>query len=237
MERPLPESPKRVNTILTHFLRLPTPRGIGRRETTAQRDAAACTRSGAKSVRTDRSSPVADRENFAPASISMVSAEAWGEASVMAQPRRRRRSWRGSSRSCRCRTGCGCGCRCRRSGCRCCCSSCRPSLLLWRVAVAVAVGVGVGDPPAHSRKYVDPAPSIHVVWGACCATLGGRNKTAALFKASRLASIWCLQAWESPTTTAPWRRKYAEWPWTCRWQSYMHYHRCWSTSACWCPEQ
>ena len=54
-----------VNTILTHFLRLPTSRGIGRRETTAQRDAAACTRSGAKSVRTDRSSTVADRENFA----------------------------------------------------------------------------------------------------------------------------------------------------------------------------
>ena len=54
----------RVNTILTHFLRLPTARGIGRRETTAQRDAAACTRSGAKSVRTDRSSPVADRENL-----------------------------------------------------------------------------------------------------------------------------------------------------------------------------
>ena len=60
----LPESATRVNTILTHFLRLPTPRGIGRRETAAQRDAAACTRSGAQSVRTDPSSSVADRENL-----------------------------------------------------------------------------------------------------------------------------------------------------------------------------
>ena len=54
----------RVNTILTHFLRLPTPRGIGRRETIAERDMAACTRSGAKSVRDRSSSPVADRENL-----------------------------------------------------------------------------------------------------------------------------------------------------------------------------
>jgi hypothetical protein len=35
----------------------------GRREATPQRDAAACTRSGAKSVRTDRSSLVAARDN------------------------------------------------------------------------------------------------------------------------------------------------------------------------------
>ena len=72
---------ERVNTILTHFLRLPTPRGTGRRKTTAQRDAAACTRSDAKSVRTDRSSPVADRENLALAKIATVSAAAWDEAS------------------------------------------------------------------------------------------------------------------------------------------------------------
>ena len=52
-----------VNTILTHFLRLPSPRGIGRRETTAQRDATARTRSGANSVRDRTSSPVVDREN------------------------------------------------------------------------------------------------------------------------------------------------------------------------------
>jgi hypothetical protein len=49
----------RVNTILTHFLRPPPPRAIGRRETTTtQRDAAAWTRSSAIRSETDRSRPV-----------------------------------------------------------------------------------------------------------------------------------------------------------------------------------
>ena len=76
----------RVNTILTHFLRLPTPRGIGRRETTAQRDAAGCARSGSKSVEgpiAHHLSPIA--KILASASVSMVSAEAWDEASDLAQ--------------------------------------------------------------------------------------------------------------------------------------------------------
>ena len=58
----LPETPKSCQR---YFDTLPTTahaRGIGRRETTAQRDAAARTRSGAKSVRDRSSSPVADRE-------------------------------------------------------------------------------------------------------------------------------------------------------------------------------
>ena len=75
----------RVNTILTHFLRLRTPRGIGRRETAAQRDAAACTRNGAKSARTDphHLSPIV--KILAPASVPTVSAEGWDEAWVLPQ--------------------------------------------------------------------------------------------------------------------------------------------------------
>jgi hypothetical protein len=75
-----------VNTILTHFLRLRTPRETGGRETAAQRAAAACARSGAKSVRIDPSAPVTDREN--PGSgraASTVSVPASGEAWVIAQ--------------------------------------------------------------------------------------------------------------------------------------------------------
>ena len=66
--------------------RLPSPRGIGRRETTAQRDAAACTRNGAKSIQgpiAHHLSPIA--KILAPASVSMVSAEAWDEASDLAK--------------------------------------------------------------------------------------------------------------------------------------------------------
>ena len=33
-------------------------------------------------------------------------------------------------------------------------------------------------------------------------------------------------SWEWLTITAPWRLQYAAWPWTCRWQTYMHYRRC-----------
>ena len=87
VETPLYLNPHaRVNTILTHFLRLPSPRGIGRRETTAQHDATARTRSGAKSVR-DRSHITCRRSRkiLAPASVSMVSAEAWDEASDLAK--------------------------------------------------------------------------------------------------------------------------------------------------------
>src|SRR4029077_19319882 len=46
------------------FPRLRTPREMERRETAAQRAAAACARSGAKSVRIDPSAPVTDRENL-----------------------------------------------------------------------------------------------------------------------------------------------------------------------------
>ena len=58
------------------------------------------------------------------------------------------------------------------------------------VGVAVAVGVGVGDPPLTACQYVDPAPSIHVVWGARVPHCVEAIYTAELFKASRLASIW-----------------------------------------------
>jgi hypothetical protein len=87
VETPLYLNPHaRVNTILTHFLRLPTPRGIERRETTAQRDAAACTRNGAKSIQ----GPIAHHLSpivkiLAPVSVPTVSAEAWDEASVLPQ--------------------------------------------------------------------------------------------------------------------------------------------------------
>jgi hypothetical protein len=43
----------RVNTILTHSCDCARHAGFGCRETTAQRDAAACTRNGAESARTD----------------------------------------------------------------------------------------------------------------------------------------------------------------------------------------
>jgi hypothetical protein len=75
----------RVNAILTHSPTTAHVRGIGRRETTAQRDAEARTRSGAKSVRDRSSSAGADREIFAPARFSMVSVRAWDEASGIAQ--------------------------------------------------------------------------------------------------------------------------------------------------------
>ena len=55
----------RVNTILTHFGRVPTPREIPRRETTAQRDGGSRARAMARSRSgTDRSSPAAERENL-----------------------------------------------------------------------------------------------------------------------------------------------------------------------------
>jgi hypothetical protein len=70
-----PNHRNRVNPILTHFLRLPTPRGIGCRETIAQRDATACTPSGAKSSVTDphHLSPIA--KNVALAKIATAVAE------------------------------------------------------------------------------------------------------------------------------------------------------------------
>ncbi len=76
----------RVNTILTHFLRRPTPAESDVVRPTAQRDAAACTRSGAKSVRDRSSSPVADRENLGSGEPFLWSRwTAWDEASVIAQ--------------------------------------------------------------------------------------------------------------------------------------------------------
>jgi hypothetical protein len=62
------------------FLRLRAPRAIGRRETAAQRAAATCARSGAKSAKTDPSAPVTDRENVALVTIATVEATVWGEA-------------------------------------------------------------------------------------------------------------------------------------------------------------
>jgi hypothetical protein len=90
VERPLYLKPHaRVNTNFTHFLRPSALHGIGRRETTAQRDPAACTaRSGANSVRLgqDRSlitSPIA--RILAPGTVATVSARAWDEAVVSAE--------------------------------------------------------------------------------------------------------------------------------------------------------
>ena len=75
----------RVNTILTYSCGCARHAGFGCRETTAQRDAAAFTRSRAKSVRIDPQhlSPIA--KILAPASVPMVSVAAWGEAWVNAQ--------------------------------------------------------------------------------------------------------------------------------------------------------
>jgi hypothetical protein len=78
----LPESPKSCQRYFDTFPTTAHARGIGGRETTAQRDAAARTRSGAKSVRDRSSSPVTDRENLGSGERSRVSAEAWNEASV-----------------------------------------------------------------------------------------------------------------------------------------------------------
>jgi hypothetical protein len=56
----LPESARACQYYFDFFA---TAHHAGHDVVNAQRDAAACTRSGAKSVRTDRSSPVADRDN------------------------------------------------------------------------------------------------------------------------------------------------------------------------------
>lgn len=86
VERPLYLKPDaRVNTNFTHFLRPSTLRGIGRRETTAQREQAACAGSGANSVRTDPDHRLPIARILAPRSVATVSAGAWDEALVLAE--------------------------------------------------------------------------------------------------------------------------------------------------------
>ena len=76
----LPESARACQHYFDSFLRLRTTQDVDIRKRTAQREMAACTRTGVKSVRTDRSSPVADRENVALAKITTFEAAVWAEA-------------------------------------------------------------------------------------------------------------------------------------------------------------
>jgi hypothetical protein len=72
----------RVNTILIHFLRLPTPREIGYRKTRAQRDG-----SSTRAMVRIGQGPIAHELQpmvmiLAPANLAMVLAEVWDEALV-----------------------------------------------------------------------------------------------------------------------------------------------------------
>ena len=61
------------------------------------------------------------------------------------------------------------------------------------VAVAVAVGVGVGDPPPTAAK-ISIRPQPYTLFGGPAVPHWVEEiNTAELFKASRLAVIWCCK--------------------------------------------
>ena len=88
-----------------------------------------------------------------------------------------------------------------------------------------------------SGEDIDPAPAIDVVWRARSATQGGSDMNSRVIQGVAARSRFGSATPEWPTRAAPWRQRYAESPWTCRWQSYRHYRRCCWPSVCSCPEQ
>ena len=110
-------------------------------------------------------------------------------------------------RCCCCRRSCRW---CRRWR-RCACSRC------WRGVIAGRSQPPIYRPgPIHTRCLAVPAVPHWV----------RRNKMCRVIQSSRDWRRFGAASLESRTTATPSRRKCAEWPWTCRWQSYMHYHRC-----------